>query len=166
VITELTGIAALPAEPGSPRNLLYGALIVLPVLLLFFAGGATAYCRKARRPLEWREMRKGLVVFALGLPLFFVFLHWSARNGQPVATFINAGVVFSGLFWLFGAFYDESYRHYWGWGISTLLFGAMMPLGSYQTAGIFAGCWLLLGGLSTAGIMAWQLRKDRERGND
>jgi len=165
-ITGLTGIATLPAEPGSPRNLLYGALIVAPVLLLFFAGGATAYRRKAVHPLEWRDMRKGLVAFVLGLPLFFVFLHWSTRNGQPVATFINAGVVFSGLIWLYGAFYDERYRHYWGWGISTLLFGAIMPLGSYQTAGVFAGCWLLLGGLSTAGIMAWQLRKDCTHGND
>jgi hypothetical protein len=41
-----------------------------------------------------------------------------------------------------------------------------MPLGSYQTAGVLTGCWLLLGGLSTAGIMAWQLRKDRRHGND
>ncbi|MGO9115597.1 MAG: hypothetical protein ACLP9L_40840 [Thermoguttaceae bacterium] len=165
-ITGLTGIAALPAEPGSPRNLLYGALIVAPVLLLCAAGGATAYRRKAAHPLAWRDMRKGLVTFVLVLPLFFGFLYWSAKNGQPVATFINAGVIFSGLFWLFGAFCDERYRYYWGWGISTLLFGAIMPLGSYQTAGIFAGCWLLLGGLSTAGIMARQLRKERERGND
>jgi hypothetical protein len=166
LIAGLSGIAALPAEPGSPRNLLYGALIMAPVLLLFFAGGARAYRRKAVQPLEWRDMRRALVTFVLVLPLFFGFLHWSARNGQSVSTFINAGVIFSGMFWLLGAFCDERYRHFWGWGIATLLFGAVMPLGSYQTAGIFAGCWLLLGGLSTAGIMAWQLRKDREHVND
>ncbi len=165
-ITALSGIAALPAVPGSPRNLLYGAVIVAPVMLLFFAGAAAAYRRKATQPLQWRDMRRALVTTVLFIPAFFVILHWSAKNGQSVGTFINAGVIFSGLLWLFGAFCDERYRHYWGWGVSTLLFGAIMPLGGYQTAGIFTGCWLLLGGLSTAGIMAWQLRKDPELGND
>ncbi len=165
-ITGLTGIAALPAEPGSPRNLLYGALVAAPILLLFFAGGSVAYRRKAVHPLEWREMRKGLAAFAVTLALFFGFLHWATSHGQPAAAFINAGVVFSGLFWLVGSFCDPRYRHFWGWGVSTLLFGAAMPLGSYQTAGIFAGCWLMLGGLSTAAIMAWQLRKDEVHGHD
>jgi len=164
--TGLTSIAALPAASGSPRNLLYVALIAAPGLLLVFAAGATAYRQKSAHPLDWREARKGLLLLLLAFPLIFGFLHWFARNGQPAATFVSAGVVFSGLFWLLGSFYDERYHHFWGWGISTLLFGAVMPLGGYHTAGIFAGCWLLLGGLSTAGIMAWQLRKEREHGGD
>jgi hypothetical protein len=139
---------------------------MLPVLLLFAVGAAISFRRKAAQPLEWREVQKGLVVLAVSLPLLFALFYWMGRHGQPLGAFINAGVVFSGMSWLFGAYYDERYRHYWGWGLSTLLFGVSMPLGSYQTAGVFAGCWLLLGGLSTASIMAWRLRKENEGVND
>ena len=83
-----------------------------------------------------------------------------------LTTLINAFVIFAGMFWLLGAISDEQYRHYWGWGLATILFGVVMPLGSYQTAGIFAGCWLLLGSLSTAAIMAWHLRKEPAHDGD
>jgi len=134
-------------------------------LLLLVVGGIGSFRRRTVRPLPWREMRKGLVALVVGLPLFFGLLYWITRNGQSAGAFINAGIIFSGLLWLFGAYYDERYRPYWGWGIATLLFGVSMPLGGYQTAGVLAGCGLVLGGLSTACIMARQLRKGGKDGD-
>jgi hypothetical protein len=165
-ITWLSGIAALPVNPGSGRNWMYGALIVVPVLLLLATGAADAYRQRATHPLSWREMRNGLLATIVAVPLTFGFIYWSGRHGQSIDTFVNAGVIFSGLFWLVGAVFDPRYRHLCGWGVATVLFGAVMPWGGYATAGILAGGWILLGGLATAGIMAWQLRQERAHGND
>ena len=106
------------------------------------------------------------MLFVLSVPLLLGALTWTARHGQPQGVFINAAVIVSGLFMLGGAYYDERYRHYWGWGLATLVFGLVMPLGTYRTAGIFAGCWLVMGGLLTASIMAWSLRKETRHGRD
>jgi hypothetical protein len=165
-ITALTPIARLPARAGSLPTTLYGLLIAAPILLLFFAGAARSFGTREKQPLDWRDSRRSLIAFVLSLPLFFAPLRWTSKHGESATTYINAFVIFAGMFWLLGAVSDERYRHYWGWGLATILFGLVMPLGSYSTAGIFAGCWILLGSLSTAAIMAWHLRKEPAHGGD
>jgi hypothetical protein len=69
------------------------------------------------------------------------------------ATFFLAG-----LFMLAPAVSDRGKRYTLGYAVSTMLAGTIAPWAGYGSAGLLAGGWLVLGGLSTAVIMAWQLR--------
>jgi hypothetical protein len=158
VLTAFTSIATLPVTQGSVAHLTYIASLIVPVLLVFSGMAAVAHRRKAFAPLLWRESRKSAVVAAVAAPLYITFLVWVVWNGVSPSALTAATLFLTGLFSLMGALSEPSRRYVLGWAISTMLIGACSPLGTYANAGIMVGGWLLLGGLSTAGIMCWQLR--------
>jgi hypothetical protein len=157
-ITAFTSIATLPVTQGSVAHLTYIASLVIPVLLVFSDMAVVAHRRKALAPLLWRDTRKSAVVAVVAAPLYIGFLVWAVWNGVSPSALTAATLFLAGLFSLMGALSEPSRRYVLGWAISTMLIGACSPLGTYGNAGIMVGAWLLLGGLSTAGIMSWQLR--------
>jgi hypothetical protein len=117
-----------------------------------------AHRRKALTPSLWRESRQSAVVAIVAVPLYLAFVAWAVWNSVSPGA-VTAGTLFlAGLFSLMRALSEPNRRYVVGWAVATLLAGACAPVGSYGTAGMIVGGWLLLGGLSTAGIMAWQLR--------
>lgn len=48
-------------------------------------------------------------------------------------------------------------------GLATMIAGIIVPFGTYENAGLLVGGWLIVGGLSSAAVMAWQLRSRSER---
>jgi len=157
-LTAFTSIAAMPVTKGSVAHFTYIALLVVPVLLAFAGMAVVAHRRKALVPLLWRESRQAGVVAAVSVPLYIGFLVWAVWNGVSAGALTAATLFLGGLFPLMGALSEPSRRYTLGWAISTMLAGACSLLGTYGNAGIIVGGWLLLGGLSTAIIISWQLR--------
>jgi hypothetical protein len=158
-LTLFTSIATLPVTQGSVAHLTYIALLVLPVLLVFAGVGMVANRQKALAPLLWREFRVSLFVAIIAVPLYIGFLIWAVWSGISPGAITATTLFLTGLFSLMGALSESRHRYILGWAIATLLAGACSPLGTYSSAGILVGGWLFLGGLLTAGLMAWQLRK-------
>jgi len=156
-VTAFTNIAAVPVTQGSVVHLTYVAMLVVPVLLVFAGMGVVARRRKAISPLLWREARRSAVVAAVSVPLYVGFLVWARQNGLSPGDLTAVTLFLAGLFALMGALSGPGRRYMLGWAVSTMLAGAGSLVCSYASAGILVGGWLFLGGLSSAGIMAWQL---------
>jgi hypothetical protein len=157
-LTAFTRIAAAPVTHGSVAHLTYIAALVVPVILVFAGMGLVARRRKALAPLLWRESRQSAVAAVLAVPLYVGFVIWAVWNGVAPGALTATTLFLAGLFSLMGALFEPSRKYVLGWAIATILAGAYSPLGTYDNAGIIVGGWLFLGGLSSAGIMAWQLR--------
>ncbi len=157
-LTAFTSVAAVPATPGSVAHFAYLALLVVPVLLVFSGMAVMAHRRKVHAPLLWRESRHSAVVAAVAASLYIGFLAWAVWLGVSPGDLTAATLFLAGVFSLMGALSEPRRKFVLGWAISTMLAGACSPLGTYGNAGILVGGWLLLGGLSTAGILSWQLR--------
>ncbi|HVA46901.1 MAG TPA: hypothetical protein VNH11_11090 [Pirellulales bacterium] len=158
-VTAFTRIAAVPVTQGSLAHLSYIAFVVVPVLLVIIGLGVVSYRRKALAPLLWRESRTTAVVATVAVPVYLSFLAWAVSRGISPAALTAATLFLAGLFCLLRALSEPGRLYVLGWAVSTMLAGACAPLGNYGNAGILAGAWLLVGGLFTAGIMAWQLRR-------
>jgi hypothetical protein len=156
-LTAFTNVAAVPATPGWPSHVAYLALLVVPVLLAFTGLAVAAQRRKAHAPLLWRESRQAAISAVVAVPLYLGFLAWAARHGVSPGALTAATLFLAGLFALLRALSEPACKFALGWAVATLLAGACAPLAAYQSAGILVGGWLLLGGLSTAAILSWQL---------
>jgi hypothetical protein len=163
-VTAWTNIATGSATPGSAARWAYVALVVVPALLVFGVMTVVARRRQARAPLLWRDARLSWVAAAVAVPLYLGFRAWAVKNSIPPGALTAATLFLAGLFLLTGALADRGRWYTLGWGVSTLLAGVCAPLATYASAGLVAGGWLLLGGLSTASIMAWQLRGRNDHG--
>jgi hypothetical protein len=157
-LTAFTNVAAVPVTQGSAAQLTYIALLVVPVLLVFTGMAVVARRRRTLAPFLWREARQSAVAAAVAVPLYLSFLVWAVWQGVSPGAFTAATLFLAGLFSLIGALFDPSRRYVLGWAASTMLAGVCSVVGTYGNAGIIVGGWLLLGGLSTAGILLWQLR--------
>jgi hypothetical protein len=161
-LTALTNISVKPAAPDSTAHWAYIALIVAPALFVLAVMSVIARRRKAKAPLLWRESRLSWVVAAVVVPLYVGFIAWTARNGLSLGVLTAATLFLAGLFSLMATIPDRSKWYTLGWAVSTLLAGVCAPVATYESAGLVAGGWLLLGGFSTAAITTRQLRS----GND
>jgi hypothetical protein len=157
-LTAFTNVAALPMTHGSGAHLTYIALLVAPPLMVFGGMAVLAWRRRALAPLLWRESRQSAVIAFVATSLYLVFLAWAVWNGVSPGALTVATLFLVGLFALLGGLSEPNRRHHLGWAIATMLAGACAPLGSYGSAGLIVGGWLILGSLSTAGIIYWQLR--------
>ncbi len=54
---------------------------------------------------------------------------------------------------------DTTRLFYLGWAVSTMLFAVAAPLLGQRYLGVLVGSWLILSGLSAAGIMGWQIHR-------
>ncbi len=62
---------------------------------------------------------------------------------------------------------DRTRLFYLGWAVSTMLLAFTAPLLGQRYLGVLVGGWLILSGLSAAGIMGWQLHRNAdEHGTD
>jgi hypothetical protein len=136
-------------------------MLVVPVLLVFAGLAVGAHRQRDQVPLLWLESRQAAVAAAVAVPLYVGFLVWTIWNGVSPAALTTATLFLVGLFQLLNALSDRGRTYLVGWAVATMLAGFFAPLSTYSNAGIVVGGWLLLGGLSTAGLVAWQLRKGR-----
>lgn len=161
-ITGGTNIAATPVVRGSAAHWAYIGLLVVPVCLVLGVMTVVARCRREDAPSFWCEIRQSWAVAAIAVPLFIGFTIWTMMSGLSAGTLTAATLFLAGMYLLMTAVAGRSKRYMLGWAVSTILAGVIAPLASYESAGILAGGWLILGGLSTATIMAWQLRSVNE----
>jgi hypothetical protein len=160
VITSGTNLTVSPVVLGLSARWAYIGLLIVPVSLVLIFMTLVARSRKQDFPLFWRENRQAWAVAAVAVPLFIGFAAWIVRSGLSAGTLTASTFFVAGLYPLMSAVADRSKRYMLGWAVSTILAGAVAPLASYESAGILAGGWLILGGLSTAVIMACQLRTE------
>jgi hypothetical protein len=157
-ISAGTAIARTPVVVGSPAHWAYIALLVLPAALALGLLTALARWRTEEAPRFWCEMRGSWATAAVVVPLNLGFTVWAIRNGLSAGTLTAATLFLAGLIPLGAAIADRSKRYTLGFAVSTLLAGVIAPLARYESAGLLAGGWLILSGLSTALVMAWRLR--------
>jgi hypothetical protein len=157
-ITLGTGISARPAVSGSTGHLAYVSLLVAPVFLVLGVMAGMARRRRAASPLFWREQRHAWTVALVIVPLYVGFVVLAVRSGLAAGTLTSTTLFLAGLFGLSAAIFDSSQRYTLGFAVSTLLAGALAPWARYERAGLLVGGWLVVGGVSTAILMARQLR--------
>lgn len=150
--------------PGFPYA---GRLIAAFIIILLFSIIALRLRRqKAKHPARWREARVGLISAAVIFPLLCLFLKWSLHQGLSFQSVSSAVVFVGGLAVLVIAICDRNRLHYLGVAIPMMILGPAFPaivLNQHQInqhrIDLFIGLFFAsIGGLS-AGIMAWQLRR-------
>ncbi|WP_165235191.1 hypothetical protein [Aquisphaera insulae] len=166
VITAVTGISVKPAAPGSASHLAYLGLLLVPVALALGLMATLGHRRKEAAPLFWREQRHSWVAAVVVVPLYVGFTIWGVKNGLAAGTLTAATFFLAGLFSVAAAVSERDRRYTLGFGLSTLLAGAICPWVGYEGAGLLVGGWLALGGVSTAIVMARQLRSGVEHATD
>ncbi len=158
-ITAFTDISRPPAERGSPAHLMYVATLVVPGLLVIVALTALSYRRRDAAPVLWRENRQTVLLTAVMAPIYAGFVAWTAWLGVSASAVTTTTLFLFGLVMLGVAIGDRSRRYWAGWSVATMLAGACAPLCSYRTSGALIGGWLIVGGLSTAILVAYELRR-------
>ena len=129
------------------------------VVLVLSAWVARKYHRdRGKAPLRWQEHRFQWITAGVGVVLFGSFMIWGLARGLSPETLTTTGVFSAGLAMLIPSIVDRARMFYLGWAVSTMLFAVLAPLFGYRYLGVCVGAWLLLSGLTSALIMAWQLR--------
>jgi hypothetical protein len=166
VVTEWTNISSVPAVPGSGAHWAYIGLVTVPALLVLAMLAAMAHRRKDAASLLWRESRRAWVAAAIAVPVYLGFTAWAVSRGASAGMLSSSTLFLAGLFSFLGAIADRGMRHALGWAVSTMIAGVVAPSAIYESAGLLVGGWLLAGGLSSAAVMAWQLKTGSEHGAD
>ncbi len=142
VITAGTNISATPVVRGSAAHWAYISLVAIPAFLVLGVMTMISRHRREVAPFFWRESRQSWFIGAVAVPLYLGFAVWLVRNGLSAGALTACTLFLSGLFPLMTAIADRSRRYFLGWGVSTVLVGAIAPLASYGSAGLLAGGWL------------------------
>lgn len=165
VVAALTGWTSLSSAPttrGSLGHWMYIGLVIIPPLLVLGMMAAVAHRRRDSAPLLWRESRRAWPVAAVAALLYLGFTAWAVNRGVAAGTITTSTLFLAGLFPLVAAIADRGLRHTLGWAVATMVAGIVAPSGTYENAGLLVGGWLIIGGLSSAAVMAWQLRSRSE----
>jgi hypothetical protein len=141
----------------------YRWVVAIP-LALAALGGVRAYRRAHRErgaePVRWREHRLAGAAALVAVPLALAYMLWERQVGVPRQFIGAASVFFLGVGLLIFAVLDRRRRPYAGGAIPLMAFAAAIPLCSPAQVVIAAGlCWAA-GGIATAGLQAWQLRRN------
>ncbi|HEY1599589.1 MAG TPA: hypothetical protein VGG64_08310 [Pirellulales bacterium] len=159
VVTACTQGSTTPPVRGSLQHLASVAAIVVPGLIAVATLTAVSYRRREQAPVSWRENRQSGIVVAVITPLYVGFVVWAARQGVSASAISIATLFLFGLFMLVSAMTDRNRRFSLGWAVATMLAGAFAPLTPHAATGYLIGGWILLGGLLTAALVAWELRR-------
>lgn len=145
------------------EQMTFGLLLSIPVagVLTLSALVAKKYHRhRGKDAVRWREHRFQWIAAGVLTPVFGGFLIWGIVRGlSPEAMTITA-VFLAGLGMLVIPIVDRARLFYVGWAVSTMLFAATAPQFGHRYLGVCIGGWLMISGLSAAGIMGWQLRRN------
>ena len=148
-----------------PEPMTFGVLLVFPgiVVLALSAFVAKKYHRhRGQAPAPWREHRFQWITAAVLTPVFGGFVAWSIVRGlSPEAPTVTA-LFMAGLGTLILPILDRTRLFYLGWAASTMLLAFTAPLLGQRYFGVLVGGWLILSGLSAAGIMGWQLHRNAD----
>lgn len=161
-LTGCTSISSAPTARGSVGHWTYIGLVIIPPLLVLGMMAMLTHGRKDSSPLLRRESRRAWPVGAIAALLYLGFEAWAVGRGAAAGTITASTLFLTGLFLLTTALADRGLRHTLGWAAATMIAGLIAPLGTYENAGLLVGGWLIGGGLSSAAVMAWQLRSRSE----
>lgn len=157
-LTEWTSISSVPSVHGSGAHWAYISLIIIPPILVLGMMAIVAHYRRDAAPLAWRDARRDWVIAAIAAPAYLGFVAWAAMRGASLGTTTAATLFVTGLFALLRSVTGKGMDHTTGWAASTMIAGILAPSVSYGNAGLLAGGWLLVGGLSSAAVMALHVR--------
>ncbi len=159
LLAAVTAFSSVAMRPGNGNvNWAYVSLIVASGFAGLVSMSTIGLFRKTESPLFWRETLWTLLAACVAVPLYLVFATLLMRSGFSLGTFAMTSVFLAGLYLLLNALPNRGQWHRLGWAAAFLLLGFLLPFGTYETAGIFAGGCLVLGGLSTAWLMASTFR--------
>ncbi len=153
-----------------PEQTTFGLLLVIPCMgvLALSAFVAKKYHRdRGQAPAPWREHRFQWIAAGVLTPVFGGFVVWSIVKGLSPEAMIVTALFMAGLGMLILPILDRTRLFYLGWAVSTMLFAVTAPLLEQRFWGVLVGGWLILSGLSAAGIMGWQIHRSvDEHGTD
>ena len=149
-----------------PEPMAFGLLLVIPSLgvLALSAFVAKKYHRdRGQAPAPWREHRFQWIAAGVLTPVFGGFVAWSIVRGLSPEAMTVTALFMAGLGMLVLPIVDRTRLFYLGWAVSTMLFAVTAPLLGQRYFGVLVGGWLVLSGLSAAGIMGWQIHRSADQ---
>ncbi len=145
-----------------PEQTTFGLLLVIPcmIVLALSAFVAKKYHRdRGKAPAPWREHRFQWIAAGVLTPVFGGFVAWGIVRGLSPEALTVTALFMAGLGMLILPILDRTRLFYLGWAISTMLFAVTAPLLGQPFLGVVVGGWLILSGISAAGIMGWQIHR-------
>ncbi len=145
-----------------PEQTTFALLLVVPCMgvLALSAFVAKRYHRhRGKAAAPWREHRFQWIAAGVMTPVFGGFVAWSIIRGLSPEAMTVTALFMAGLGMLVLPILDRTRLFYLGWAISTMLFAFAAPLLGQRYLGMLVGGWLILSGLSAAGIMRWQIHR-------
>ncbi len=136
-------------------------LVGVPAVLMLIATARVSrkyHRQRTRTPTRWREHRHQWLLAAVCVPLFAGFWLWGLSKGLSVDSLTAAAVFMAGLGYLIPPLVDRNRLHYAGWAVATMLLAIVGPSCGHRYIGVALGGWLILAGLSSAGLMTWLSR--------
>jgi hypothetical protein len=163
-LTAWTNVSSIPTTRGTAEHWMYICLVIFPAPLVLGTMALVARRRRDSARLFWRESRRAWPVAAVVGLLYLGFTAWAVSRGAAAGTITASTLFLAGLYLLATALAARGLRHTLGWAVATMAAGLIAPSGTYQLAGLLVGGWLIAGGLSSAAVMAWQLRNRSKHG--
>jgi len=151
---------------GVPIHAFFGAARLFTVALLALLGWRVAVRhrrQKANHPARWREVRLSLKAFAIIVPILILFMLWSINHGVSRQS-LGSTVLFAiGLVCSAIGICDRSRLYYLGFAVPLMVMGVAFGVfpNTWQVGDLLIGLYLAVSGGLTAGIMALQLRRQR-----
>ena len=145
-----------------PEQTTFGLLLVIPCMgvLALSALVAKKYHRhRGKTPAPWREHRFQWIAAGVLTPVFGGFVAWGIVRGLSPEALTVTALFMAGLGSLIIPILDRTRLFYLGWAVFTMLFAVTAPLLGQRYFGVLVGGWLILSGLSAAGIMGWQIHR-------
>ncbi|MCH8052626.1 MAG: hypothetical protein IH895_01065 [Planctomycetes bacterium] len=150
------------AAYSPPEPMAFGLLVIIPSMgvLALSAFVAKKYHRdRGKAPAPWREHRFQWIAAGVLTPVFGGFVAWGIVRGLSPEALTVTALFMAGLGTLILPILDRTRLFYLGWAVSTMLFAVTAPLLGQRYFGVLVGGWLILSGLSAAGIMGWQIHR-------
>ncbi len=163
------GVAGVPLAAGAaythPGQTTLALVLVIPCMgvLALSAFVAKKYHRhRGKAPAPWREHRFQWIAAGVLTPVFGGFVVWCIVMGLSPEALTVTAMFLAGLGMLVVPILDRTRLFYLGWAVFTMLFAVAAPLFGPRYLGVLVGGWLILCGLSAAGIMGWQIHRSMD----
>ena len=154
-ITLWTGIAS-PTEDGA--NLWYVALMLAAALLVLLTPFFAAMPQGVSSHSSMSYGVRTVLAAILATAVYSCFAAWAHHRGFSLAALAVAAVFFVGVLQLASALGEGWHPSKCAWGLTFTCLAFLLPFASYESAGVFGGVAIMVGGLLTAGLIWLQLR--------
>lgn len=138
-------------------------IVVFIVILAYLAISLKVRRNKGKYPARWRETRVGLISGAIIAVSLGLFLSWSLHHGLSYRSLASAVTFVGGLATLLIGICDRSRLHYLGTAIPLILVSIAFQTIAFNTHSmdLLVGLFIASNGLLLAGLMAWQLQRQK-----